>query len=357
MMAPRDSGLPKLFAAWGISSPKDKLAADRQLATPVTWNNRGRMEQVAFVVWISAQGPAFNEDEVLTSELATVQLKYPGFLEPAEGATTTLIPLIQTSEESMEVATSSIQFSPDPPKLLSEFFPGGKRMTIAARLSGKAKTAFPEGKPAPAAPPEDAEPPAPEPAEGHVAESAGDIAVVVVADADMLADDSWVRVMQFAGSRLPMKLADNGDFVMNAIDFLGGSTDLVALRARGGSAYPMLVVEELERAAEQNLRAEEQKLVDQKEATERELNDLLSKSGENAEQVLMSAEVQGKVEDLRETLVDTSRRLREVRYNLNRDVEWLGTKLMFLNIALVPGLVILAALFVFLFRANRRKPA
>lgn len=355
MMAPRNSELPALFDAWGISMPKDKLATDRKFATPVSWQNRGRYEQVPFTAWPMIPRDGLIEGEVSTSELKTLAFRYPGFLEVKDGATTQFTPLIQTSEESMEVPVSSIQFSPDPPKLLAEFFPSQKKMTLAARITGKVKSAFPGGKPAPA-PTNGEEPPA-EPAAEHLAESQGEINVVVVADADMLEDSSWVQIQNFLGQRIPMKLADNGDFVINTIDFMRGSTDLVSLRARGVSAYPFTVVDEIRRVAEQNYRAEEQRLIDEQDKTERELNDLLSKSGENAEQVLMSAEVQGKIEGLRDTLASTKKRLREVRFNLNNDVESLGTKLKVLNIAVVPLCVIALALITFIYRLNRRRTA
>jgi ABC-type uncharacterized transport system involved in gliding motility auxiliary subunit len=355
MMAPRSSELPSLFDAWGIAMPKDKLATDRKFATPVSWQNRGRFEQVPFTAWPMVREEGIPEGEVATAELKAVSFRYPGFLEVKEGATTTFAPLLTTSTESQEIDVSTIQFSPDPAKLYGEFFPSQKVITLAARIGGKAKTAFPNGKPA-AASGTDEEPPSEPPAE-HLAESTGDINVVVVADADFLEDSSWVQVQNFLGQRIPIKMADNGDFVINTLDFMRGSTDLVTLRARGVSAYPFTVVEDIRRAAEASYRAEEQRLSDEKQKTERELNDLLSKSGENAEQVLMSAEVQSKVADLRKTLVDTNKRLREVRFNLNNDVESLGTWIKALNIAVMPLVVIVVALLTFFYRLNRRKPA
>jgi ABC-type uncharacterized transport system involved in gliding motility auxiliary subunit len=164
-------------------------------------------------------------------------------------------------------------------------------------------------------------------------------------------------MQNFVGQRIPFKIADNGDLVVNLLDYMRGSTDLVSLRARGVSAYPFLVVDEIRRTAEQNYRAEEQRLSDERANVERELNDLLSKSSGTTEQVLMSPEVQTKIEDLRKSLVDTNRRLREVRFNLNRDVESLGTRLKVLNILVVPLVVIAAALLVFFYRLNRRKSA
>jgi ABC-type uncharacterized transport system involved in gliding motility auxiliary subunit len=173
----------------------------------------------------------------------------------------------------------------------------------------------------------------------------------------MLTDATWVQVQNMGGFRIPRKLSENGTFVMNTLDYMQGSTDLISLRARGGSSYPFLVVEELKREAEQRFRDEEGRLLDERQRVERELNDLISKKGDASEEVLMSAEVQAKVEDLRATLIDTQKRLRDVRYNLNKDVEALGTKLKWLNIALIPLLTLGMALFVTVYRTNRRKSA
>lgn len=351
MMAPRSSELKKLFDAWGIQSPTDKFVGDRKNATTVTFNNNGRPDQASFVAWVRLAPDSLAQGEVTTSDMnMPLFFKEPGFLEHRDGATTTFTPLIQTSEDSMEVENSKIQFQANPGELLANFFPSGKRYTIAARIGGKAKSAFPAGKPAAGA---DAE------ASGaaHLAESTGEISVVVVADVDMLSDSAWVQVQNFGGIRLPRKLSENGTFVMNTLDFMQGSTDLISLRARGGSSYPFLVVDELKRDAEQRFRDEEGRLVEEKQRVERELNDLISKKGSATDEVLMSAEVQAKIEDLRKTLVATQKRLREVRYNLNKDVEALGTRLKLLNIALLPALTLVLALFVTVYRTNRRKSA
>ncbi len=354
MMAPRASELKKLFDAWGIQSPTDKFVGDRINATTVTFNNNGRPDQASFVAWVRIPPESLAKGEVTTADMSMpLFFKEPGFLEHKDGATTTFTPLIQTSEESMEIENSKIQFQANPGELLQNFFPSGKRYTLAARLGGRIKSAFPEGKPAPAA--------GAEPAEAssatHLAESNGEINVVVVADADMLSDSAWVQVQNFGGLKLPRKLSENGTFVMNTLDFMQGSTDLISLRARGGSSHPFVVVEELKRDAEQRFRDEEGRLVAEKERVERELNDLISKKGDATEEVLMSAEVQAKVEDLRTTLVETQKRLREVRYSLNKDVEALGTRLKLVNIALVPALTLVLALFVTVYRNNRRKSA
>jgi ABC-type uncharacterized transport system involved in gliding motility auxiliary subunit len=346
------AGMTKLFDAWGVQMPPDKIAADRQHALRIPWNSRGQRDMVPYVAFLGLNTDCVNKDEVTTSQLHTLNLAYAGVVEPKTGATTTFTPLLHTGPESMEIATSLIQFAPDPSKLLADFFPTNQQLTLAARITGPAKTAFPEGKP------KAAEPDAPPPTGNapHLTDSNGPIHVIVVGDVDMLSDPFWVNVVNFAGQRIPDFRADNGAFVLNTLDFLHGSTDMVSLRARGRSTYPFLVVQELQRTAEQSFRAEEQKLIDEREKTERRLDELLSKK-DDANATLMSPEAQAEISKLRDQMVATNKRLREVRHDLNKDIEWLGVKLKFLNVGIVPGLVLVAALLVFFYRQNRRKLA
>jgi len=151
-MAQRGSAIPKLFDSWGVQMPSDKIAGDKKNALPIPWNVRGTREMINYVAFLGLSDDDVNKSEVPTSQLKRVNMAMVGILEPKAGATTSFTPLIETSQESMEIATSQIQFSPDPAKLLADFFPSGKKMTLAARLTGPAKTAFPDGKPAPADP-------------------------------------------------------------------------------------------------------------------------------------------------------------------------------------------------------------
>ena len=350
MMAPRNSSLGPLFASWGLEMPEDKLAGDLTNALSVTFNNRGRDEPVDYVIWLGLDPDAFQPDEIVTGELDHMKLAAAGILRPTDGATTQFTPLIQTSDQSMEIATSQVQFGPNPPGLLADFFPSGKRLALAARVSGPAKSAFPDGPPK--ADDEEAEAPAAE----HLTESDGPINVIVVADADMLADRWWVNVQNFGGMRLGMKTADNGDFVTNAIDYLHGSTDLISLRGRGDSDHPFEVVRDLEAKAQLAYRAEEQRLVEELDRTENELRNLQTQ-GDGQSAVLQTPESLAAIDRLRTEQVNTRKRLREVRANLRRDIESLGNTLRWLNIGAIPGLVLVFALVMVVIRSNRRRPA
>src|SRR3546814_19302453 len=74
----------------------------------------------------------------------------------------------------------------------------------------------------------------------------------------MLADGLWVRVQDFFGQRVAMPVANNGAFVVNTVDNLSGSSDLIGLRSRGVVQRPFTEIPALQRQAEQRFRAKEQ---------------------------------------------------------------------------------------------------
>jgi ABC-type uncharacterized transport system involved in gliding motility auxiliary subunit len=351
--ADRSSDLPELFAAWGVSMKEGQLAGDRISAIKVPVPDRGREEAVPFVVYLALDSDRLDPKEVVTSRLGEINVGMAGILEPVADATTEFTPLVKTSAESMDVATTSVQFQANPKELLANFFSDGKDRTIVARVSGPAKTAFPEGRPL--APdeedpsmvlPDDNETP-------HVEKSEG-INVMVVADADMLNDRFWVQVQNLGSMRLGMPYADNGSLVTNSLEFLQGSTDLISLRGRSGSKRPFKVVENLELKAEQRFRAEERQLTSRLEEAERRINELQS-TKEDGSSLILSPEQQREIERIREEQVKTRKELRNVRHELRKDIESLGTKLKFLNIGLTPILIGLLALGLGTYKANRRK--
>ncbi len=354
--ARKDSNLERLMTAWGVKMDKENLVGDLDSAISVQFQNKGRMETGPFVVWLGLTEERMNAGEVPIDQLRALQMRYAGALAAVDGATTKLVPLVESSANAQLVPVSRVQFMADPAALMAEFLSTNRKYALAARLEGPSKSAFPEGKPASAPTDEGETPPPSAPTGEHLAESKGPINVIVVADCDMLADNTWVRTMDFGGQRLGTKTADNGDLVTNAVDFLGGSTDLISLRSRGTSARPFKKVDELEREAEQALRAEEQRLTREFDEGERRLNELLSKQDDKGGGLLLTPEAEAEIDKLKQAQIETRKRLRGVRRDLRRDVESLGTKVKWLNIAAVPTLVLVAA-FLTTNRAKKSKSA
>ena len=353
------SNLDRLFAAWGVRIDNSRLVADRRLATRVTVSG-GRAPLVDYVLWLSVPGGQMAKDDVVTANLNQIYMATVGAIRPVEGATTRVSPLITTSPDTMLVETRLAQLRTEPEELLRGFQSSNATEIVAARITGPARTAFPDGPPklAPATPvpgetPVETLPPgAGAPELPQVKEAKRPLNVIVVADSDILDDRFWVQEQEVMGQRMTVPTADNGSFVVNAVDNLSGSDALIGLRSRGEANRPFEVIEGLRRDAEQRFLARQQELQAKLQETQRRVQELRM-----AEPGAGGAETEKAMAEARAEILSTRQQLREVQLNLQRDIDRLETTLRVVNIGFIPLCVALAALLVAGIRLRRRRRA
>lgn len=358
MPPPRHSDLAKLFTAWGVESEPGKVVGDLQLAAKVRMQRDQQILTIDYPVWLNTLPEFFDQDDTVTAELGNITFASPGYLQPLEEATTTFRPLIQTSENAaLFDAARLLDPNADPQDLLRDYLPVGHPMVLAARIEGPVRSAFPDG-----APPVDAKADAEQ--EGgdtskqpreHLAESASDINVIVVADTDILADRYWVQVQEFLGNRIAVPSAANGAFMVNALDNLVGSSDLISVRNRGSFIRPFQRVNDIRRQAELEFRQKEQELMLRLEETEQRLIELEKAKQGGDSSLILSPEQQQELVQFRQEKVAIRKDLRDVRRNLRRDIERLDTRLKFVNIALIPILIGIGGLAAGMWRLHRRR--
>ena len=344
LRANRSSSLGPLLDAWGVEYDLSQVAGDRELAVNVQYQSQRGVQNADYVAWLAFTPDDIESDDFVLAELDRLNLLTPGAFSAKEGATTTFTPLLQTTEKSKLIPSTDFNFGLEPTQLLKDFKDSGERMTLAARIMGPAKSAFPDG--APGAAEEGAEP-AP-----HVAE--GEINVILVGDSDFLTDRLWVQVQQFAGQRLIMPFASNGDFLSNAVDNLLGSTDMAKVRSRGTFARPFDVVDELEQQAQDRYREREEALQAELEATQTRINEL-QRDRKGASAFTLSPEQQAELDNLREKITETRKELRGVQRQLRGEVEGLGKRLALINMFAMPALLIAAAVGSWGLRLSRRR--
>jgi ABC-type uncharacterized transport system involved in gliding motility auxiliary subunit len=357
---PSSSDLEKLFAAWGLSLDKDKIAADRRYARRVNAGTASRVKPMEYVAWLSLKEENLNRDDPVTGDLSAINVASAGVLRPREGAKTTFTPLIATSAEAEEVPAEKVEGLPDVAGLLADYKPGAEKLTLAARINGIADTAFPDGPPAAAKDDKEKESDGKSEKEGAKAAPAQiktavqPINVIVVADTDILDDRFWVQVQDFFGQRVAIPNAGNGDFVANAIDVLSGGNDLIGLRSRSSVARPFEVVQAIQRAAEDRSQAREKDLEQQLKDTQAKIKELQGKEGPGGG-VTLAAEQTQTLENFRAQMLQIRQELRRVQLDLRQDIDRLKAVLEFFDIALVPLLVGIAAIVLGLVRLQRRK--
>lgn len=336
MFADKSSNLPKLFEAWGVEYKADEVVVDRTLGLQV--QVAANEPPVTHPLILGLRSEQMNAEDLLTAKLEQLNVDSVGQLKLKEGSALKLEPLLQSSAESATVSTERIRFLPDPRELLKDFTPSAENHVIAARLSGKLVSAFPDRAER----------------EGHVAESAEDVQLIVFADTDLLTNRLWVQVQNFFGQSLVRPFADNGDMVVNAADNLSGSPALISIRGRNSSARPFTVVEAMRRAADERFRETEVQLQERLTETEEKINELQA-GKQDQDALILSPEQQAEIQRFQEEKLKIRKELRDVRRSLDQDIQRLGATLKFINIALVPLLVIAVALVLWSLRRRRRR--
>ncbi|MFC0710963.1 GldG family protein [Azorhizophilus paspali] len=335
MGAGRASDLEPLFKTWGVRLRPAEVLGDGVYAMAVSIGQGQRA--VRHPTWLNLPPEALDQQDVTTAGLESLIVASAGILDPLEGASTRFVPLIQSSTHAMPLDAERVAaVDDDPQSLYADLQPTGERYTIAARVDGPARSAYPDG------------------IEGRKdsIKSADNINLILVADSDLLSDRMWVRIQDFFGQRIPQPFADNASFAINALDNLAGSDALIEVRSRGRFSRPFEVVEALQREAEARFREKENVLQQRLEQTERQLA-ALQQGEEPGKALELNPEQQATVQQFLQEKLRIRKELREVRYQFNADIEALGRTLKFLNIALVPMLLTLGALAVWLWRRRR----
>ena len=324
MMADRSSDLPKLFKAWGVDYDAKKIVLDREHALQVS-SAQGQPIRHPAILGFNQRD--LNPTDITTAQLQSINVSTAGFFQLAKDSKNKLTPLIQTSADAMTVAADRVKFMTDPSQLLVDYKPDGAQpFVVAGRLEGKFVTAFPERK-----------------AADHLAESKDGGEIILVADTDILSNRLWVQVQQFFGQQVMNAFANNGDFIVNAVDNLGGSSDLISIRGRATSQRPFTTVDNMRRAAEESFRGKERELQQRLSDTERKLTELQSgKSKEN--EMILSPEQKAELTNFQDQKIAIRKELRQVRRSLDDRIEALGTRLKLVNIGLMPLLITLFAL-------------
>ena len=381
------SELPRLLEAWGIAFENDKVLTDNELALRVVMGQSRRPSP--HLGMLGVQRNYLAQNDIITNGLETINFSSAGAIAQLEETSTIFEPLIESSTDAMLMDAALLENVADPSVLFDEFVSSQQSYVVAARVSGLLDSAFPEGRPIVSEEGEESESQSEitsnslasedtvveqevvgsEEAEEEIAEAveeevievrehisgSGTIAnIVVFADTDFLSDRMWVQVAQFLGRRIPQPFANNGDLIINALDNLSGSADLVSIRSRGRYSRPFTRVLDLQREADDRLRTEEADLLSRLAETEASLADLNQvEDGEPIGQI--TPEIQSEIDRFNGEMLETRRRLRDVQYQLTEDIERLGANLKAIDTALIPILLTIILLVMHYLRVQRRK--
>jgi len=360
----RTSNLEPLFKAWGVKFDTARAIGDPDYALETERNVGGRSVTSQNLPWIALRGDALTRDEAILAQLSAIVMTTAGAFETTKDGVA-LRPLLQASSAAVTLdAALAGDRNGDPRRLLVSLSKAPKPPILAARLTGTLDSAYPDGlktdekKPdGPKADEEKADEVKKDeakPAANPLKKSAKPANVILVGDADMLMDRNWIQMHSLFGQQVAQAFANNGDFVINAIEQMAGGAALSDLRGRGVSWRPFELIQRMEAEADSRFRAKEQELTTQLKDTEQKLSQL-PKAAEGSNDVLTPEQTKT-MEGFRTQLLAIRSELRDVQFALRRDVDHLKNLVTAVNVGVLPVTVGFVALAFGLRRSRRPLP-
>ncbi|KXI28738.1 GldG family protein [Paraglaciecola hydrolytica] len=338
-MGANGSSLERLFSAWGLSFDSEHVLLDAMAGLDIRTQAGGVTRHFGFIGLGAEQ---LDRDDITTTNLEVINGASFGTFSKLAGASTQWMPLMHSTVNADLMPVESYAMTRDPDELARKYQSKNRQYALAGRLMGKAKSAFES-----AAEGEN---------EADFKSSTSALNVLVVGDTDLLADRFWVQQANFFGQTIFTPFANNGDFVTNSVENLSGSDALISIRSRGTFARPFIKVDELTVIAEQKFREQEQILQQQLDETEQQLIQLQNQQGEGAA-LAVSPEQQQAIDAFVQKKIQIRKALREVRHQLDKDIETLGSWLKFINIALAPLALVLFLMLCGVLLRTKSNPA
>jgi ABC-type uncharacterized transport system involved in gliding motility auxiliary subunit len=370
----RNSDLNVLLRTWGLEMPENTFAGDKNLAFEASVAADQRPERI--IGYLGLTRGCFNADNVIAAELNQVRILFAGVLKEIKDANETKesppqlgrTPLVMTTSKGNTFLISSPYelMMLQPSMLMSKFVEGNKPVTMAYLVTGRFKSSFPDGVDIEVESEDDksskekesGKAVVPDPNDDkkikkHLAglkEATEDCMVVVFADVDFISD-AMAYQESFFGK---IVVGDNSALLLNAIDDLSGSSDLVSIRSRGNFRRPFVVVDEIERQAEEATAEEVDKINAQIAIFQSQLQSIVASAKEGQEDVIGSSIVQKKKE-LELKIHQAQRQLREVKMKRRERIERLGRKLQYRNTSVVPVAILVIAVVLGVRRTVRKR--
>ena len=337
------SFLDKLFKAWGLDMDLNKVVADMTFAG----HNPQNGAVMPTVLLVNKDG--INGDDIVTSQIDNLVLPFAGAFtgKPADGLKETVLVHSSPESEMVEGVTASIGGE----QITKDFKPSNVSYAMAVRLTGKFKTAFPDGPPAP--PKDEKEAASDQSKATQLKASKTDGVVILVADTDLLSDQVCVSVQNFMGYRLVRPMNGNLNLVQSFIEQLSGDSDLISLRSRASLNRPFTRLKEMEAKAGREWEDKVKELESKKEETERKISELQTAKAGSDQKFILSPEQQQELVNYQKTVADANKDLKETRKKLRKDTDSLEFWTKVVNIGAMPALVAATGIVLAIYKRKR----
>ena len=336
------STLKELLDRWGVELVEDKVVGDLLSARRVSIGTDAQPSVTDYIAWLDIKSEYIDSSHQATSKVKNLTFATAGILKHNNRNSIEFKKLVWSTKQSMQIDAEEVRSSPDPTTLLRNFVPSNEELVLAAEINGNFVSNFPDG------------PPKTDrdnfKKENHLQNSVKPSSLIIVSDVDMLYDEYWIRFEQSGAA----PIANNADFTVNLLEYLNGTEDLIGLRGKGTSLATFTRVEKIQKEAEQKYRSKEQELLEKLNDYQQRLENIQSGKKNEEEKDILSKDETLEIEKFRSEMIKVRNELRQVQNALRVDIEKLDSRLKFLNIFVVPILLVILSVILGLIRRKKR---
>lgn len=326
-MNPR-SDLKKLLDTWGVKFDNKKAVLDSEFGFRIARKINGRDIQVTNYPWLNIRGDGLNRNDSSLSNLSTIVMTTAGSIEDTN-KDPILEPIIRSSNKSgLGDAQKAGNPEGDPRDLLSNIKSENENYVLAGWIKGDLNSSFIDNE---------------NKRDKQIIKSKKTSNVLLITDADMLMDRNWLTQRG--------AFANNGDFVLNIVEKMIGGNALSDLRGKSTSWRPFEKIIELEKIAEEKFLIEEQMLAKKLEGMEDKIRNLTQNSDKDTD--VLSPETIKAIDGFKTEMMATRSQLRNVKFDLRRDVDLLKKWIISINVAILP--IVFAAVSLIISLRRKRK--
>jgi hypothetical protein len=331
--------------------PENTFAGDRELALIANLGPNQNPQKI--IGFLGLTRDCFNDDSVITANLNEARFLFAGALEtitPTDPNEEKISyhPLVSTTDRGNTWSVSSPfeLMMPNPAEMMRKFYDGTKPINMGYLVSGKFESAFPDGVEV-----KDESDPNSKPEHlSGLTESASDCVVAVYSDVDFISDMLSYQESFFG----KIAVADNASILLNTLDEMAGSTELISIRSRGGFQRPFEVVDKIEAEAEAESAEEERKIMAEIQSGQNELNEILSTAKKGEEEIVGSSILEKK-QEIELKIHEAQMRLRDLKMNKRENIEKLGDQLRNFNTLPGPAIILVIAIILGLYRSTKKR--
>lgn len=361
------SDLNQLLTTWGLEMPKETFAGDRNLAIRAALSQNQRPEKI--IGFLELNKNCMNAENPISAPLNQVRLLFPGVLQKtaatakpekdAEGAEEpvpapavaerTLTPLLNTTTRGGTWKPSNpyeLMMGMNPSRLWDRFVEGTEPVQMGYLITGKLTTSFPAGITITSD-----DPNTPEEQRTGLTESADeDCAVAVFADVDFISD-----VVAYQNSLFGTTVVgDNSALLLNTIEDMSGSSDLMQIRSRGNFQRSFTLIDAIEAQAEQDMLEQEKKIDAEIAGFQQKLQTLASSAKEGNQGVIGSGILKEKKE-VEFALYQAQQEKIKIKRTRLEKLEAVGARLERINTLLAPSIILIIAIILGIRRSVKKR--